>query len=143
MSEIDPKQHSAEHILSAVFGQLFNSKIIDSRFRGNNVRCDYELEIKIPTEEIIKEVEDRANIIISENREVVFEEIGLEQAKALYSLHRLPDGVKNVSIVKIGSDIITPCKGPHVKNTKEIGILKIRTHHLVSPNVLRLTFVLD
>jgi Ser-tRNA(Ala) deacylase AlaX len=43
MSEIYPRQHSAEHILTAVVGKLFGGKIIDSRFKINRVRCDYEI----------------------------------------------------------------------------------------------------
>jgi misacylated tRNA(Ala) deacylase len=126
MPTINPKQHSAEHILTAVFGQLFGGKIIDSRFKGPKVRCDFEIQTELPLEEIIKKAEKRANEIISENREVTFEEVDYERAKTSYSLHRLPEGVEKVRLAKIGSDVITPCRGQHVKNTSEIGKLKIR-----------------
>ena len=137
------QQHSAEHILTAAFEQLFNGKIIDSRFKGNKVRCDFEVESDIPLEEIIKKAEKRTNEIISENREVTLEEIGLEEAKKLYSLYRLPEGVKKIRIVRIGDDIATPCCGEHAKNTSEIGNLKIRTFNYISSGVLRLTFVIE
>ncbi|MFC1655884.1 hypothetical protein ACFL3C_03380 [Patescibacteria group bacterium] len=52
MGEVDPRYHSAEHILTAVFGNLFNAKIIDSRFKGTKVRCDFEIESETPIEEI-------------------------------------------------------------------------------------------
>jgi len=143
MSYIDPKQHSAEHILTAVFGQLFNGKIIDSRVKGTRVRCDFALESKLPLAEIIQKVETKTNAIISENREVTFAEISLDEAKKIYSLHRLPEGIEKVRIVKIGDDIITPCKGKHVKNTKEIGTLKIRTYNFINPTTIRLTFNLE
>ncbi|HBB02433.1 MAG: threonyl/alanyl tRNA synthetase SAD [Candidatus Peregrinibacteria bacterium GW2011_GWF2_38_29] len=143
MSNKDPKQHSAEHILTAVFGQLFNGKIIDSRFKGSKVRCDFELETELLIEEVVEKAEKRANTIISENRDVVFEELSYEEAKRLCSLHRLPDNVEKVRIVIIGDGIATPCSGEHVKNTKEIGVLKIRTFNFVSPGILRLTFVLE
>ena len=143
MSEIDPRQHSAEHILTAVFGQLFNGKIIDSRFKGSKVRCDFEMKTELPLEEIIQKVEKRTNAIISENREVMYEEIGYEDAKKLCSLHRLPTGIEKVRIVKIGDDVITPCRGHHVKNTKEIGVLKIRTYNFINPGILRLTFGIE
>ncbi|MFA6099833.1 MAG: hypothetical protein WC750_03030 [Patescibacteria group bacterium] len=143
MGDIDPRQHSAEHILTAVFGQLFHGKIIDSRFKGPKVRCDFELDGEIPLEENIEKAEKRANSIISEGREVAFEEVSSEEAKRLCSLHRLPAGIEKVRIVRIGNDVITPCRGQHVKNTKEIGVLKIRTSNFISPGILRLTFGLE
>jgi alanyl-tRNA synthetase len=143
MSEIDPRQHSAEHILTTVFGHLFNGKIIDVRFKGNKVRCDFEIKSDMPIEEMVRQAEKAANAIIGQNHEVTFEEISRKEAEKTYSLHRLPEGTENVRIVKIGSDVITPCKGQHVKNTKEIGILKIRTYNFISPKILRLTFVVE
>ncbi len=141
---LDPRQHSAEHILTAVFGNLFQGKIIDSRFKGNKVRCDYEipseLALKLPLEEIIAAAEKRANDIIAENRAPTFEEISLEEAQKTYSLHRLPEDVATVRLVKFGADVITPCRYPHVENTSEIGTLKIRTFQYVGPGVIRLTF---
>ncbi len=143
MSNIDPRQHSAEHILTAVFGMLFNGKIIDSRFKGNKVRCDFEIETKLPAEEIIKKVQEKSNKIIEESHKVAFDEVSLEDAKKLCSLHRLPKGVNKIRIVKISDDVITPCGGGHVKNTSEIGKLKIRTFNFIKPHILRLTFVIE
>lgn len=158
-----PTHHSAEHILTAVFGQLFNAKIIDSRFKGTKVRCDYEItsaEFKdTPLEQIIAKAEKRANEIIAENREVTFEEVSREQAEAQCSLHRLPDKpslnsakqlpsplagtterAQKIRLVKIGPGVVTPCVGEHVKNTSEIGMLKIRTFDWVRQGVIRLSF---
>jgi len=143
MSDIDPRQHSAEHVLTAVFGHLFNGKIIDVRFKGNKVRCDFEVKSDMPIEEMVRRAEKSVNAIISQNREVAFEEVSPGEAEKICSLHRLPEGTEKVRIVKIGSDVITPCKGQHVKNTKEIGILKIRTYNFISPRILRLTFVVE
>ena len=140
MSETDPKQHSAEHILTAVFGLLYDGKIIDSRFKGNKVRCDFEIKSELSLEEIIKKAEDKSNEIINENREVKFEEVSLDEAKKLCSLHRLPEGVETIRIVKIGEDVITPCRGSHVQNTSEIGTLTINTYNYIESGVLRLTF---
>lgn len=53
MPPIDPKQHTAEHILTGVFGLLFNGKILDTRFKGTKIRCDYEIKSDLPLEEIV------------------------------------------------------------------------------------------
>ncbi|MFH1536551.1 MAG: hypothetical protein ABID45_01025 [Patescibacteria group bacterium] len=139
----DPKQHSAEHILSSAFKQLFDSNIIDSRFKGNKVRCDFKINSEIPLEQIIEQAETKANEIISQNHEITFEEISVEEAKKLYAMHRLPEGIEKVRIIHIGDDSATPCRGKHAQNTSEIGKIKIRTSNLIKPDIIRLTFVIE
>jgi len=143
MPATDPRQHSAEHILTAVFGQLFNGKLLDTRFKGTKVRCDFAVQSSLPLEEVIRQTETKANEIISQNRDVTFEQMTAAEAAAYCSLHRLPEGAENVRLVRIGPDVVTPCSGPHVGNTSEIGRLHIRTWNLVEPGLIRLTFVVE
>lgn len=143
MPPTDPRQHSAEHILTAVFGQLFGGKLLDTRFKGTKVRCDFAVQSDLSIVDIIAQTEAKANDIISQNREVTFEQMTAEEAASYCSLHRLPEGAKDVRLVRIGEDVITPCSGPHVKNTSEIGRLHIRTWNWVEPGLIRLTFVVE
>lgn len=143
MPATDPRQHSAEHILTAVLGQLFNGKLLDTRFKGTKVRCDFAVQSGLPLEEIIAQAESKSNEIISRNLDVTFEQMTAAEAAAYCSLHRLPEGAQDVRLVRIGQDVVTPCSGPHVKNTSEIGRLHIRTWNLVEPGVIRLTFVVE
>lgn len=140
---MDPRQHSAEHILTAVFGIFFQGKIMDSRFKGNKVRCDYQFKSDLPLEEIISKVEKKTNDIIAQNCSVSFEEVSVEEAEKTYSLHRLPEGVETVRLVKIGSEVVTPCRYPHIHTTSEIGMLKIRTFQLINSDTIRLTFSIE
>ena len=143
MPATDPRQHSAEHILTAVFGLLFHGKLQDTRFKGTKVRCDFSVETEAPLEKIIAQVETRSNEIISQNLDVTYEQMTAAEAAAYCSLHRLPEGAENVRLVRIGPEVVTPCSGPHVGNTSEIGRLHIRTWNLVEPGVIRLTFVVE
>ena len=143
MPATDPRQHSAEHILTAVFGLLFNGKLLDTRFKGTKVRCDFAVQGDLPLEEMIRQAEVKTNEIISENRDVSFEQMSAEEAARYCSLHRLPEDTGNVRLVRIGDGVVTPCSGPHVKNTSEIGSLRIRTFKLVEPGLIRLTFVVE
>ena len=143
MPVTDPRQHSAEHILTAVFGLLFHGKLLDTRFKGAKVRCDFRVETDLPLEQIIAQAESKSNEIIAANHDVTFEQMPAEEAARYCSLHRLPEGAENVRLVRIGKDVVTPCSGPHVRNTSEIGRLRIRTFNLVEPGVIRLTFVVE
>jgi len=143
MPPTNPRQHSAEHILTAVFGLLFNGKLLDTRFKGTKVRCDFAAQSGLPLEEIIQQTEAKANQIIAQNLAVTFEQMTAGEAAAYCSLHRLPEGAENVRLVRIGPEVVTPCSGPHVKNTSEIGRLHIRTWNWVEPGLIRLTFVVE
>jgi Ser-tRNA(Ala) deacylase AlaX len=143
MPATDPRQHAAEHILTAAFGQLFHGKLLDTRFKGTKVRCDYSVQSDRPLEEIIKQTEAEANRIIAQNLAVTFEQMSAVEAAAYCSLHRLPDDAQDVRLVRIGEDVITPCSGPHVENTSEIGRLHVRTWGWAGPGLVRLTFVVE
>jgi Ser-tRNA(Ala) deacylase AlaX len=143
MPPTDPRQHSAEHILTAVFGLLFNGRLLDTRFKGTKVRCDFAVESGLPLERIIEQAGAKANEIIAQNRDVSFEQMTAEEAGAYCSLHRLPEDIRNVRLVRIGDGVVTPCSGPHVRNTSEIGKLRIRTWNFVEPGLIRLTFVVE
>ncbi|MFC1655885.1 hypothetical protein ACFL3C_03385 [Patescibacteria group bacterium] len=55
----------------------------------------------------------------------------------------MPEEAEKIRIVRIGEDVITPCRGEHVKNTSEIGVIKIRTYNYINPRTLRLTFGIE
>jgi len=143
MPPTDPRQHSAEHILTAVFGLLFIGKLLDTRFKGTKVRCDFAVQSELPLEQIIEQAEAKTNEIILQNLDVTFQQMTAEEAASYCSLHRLPEGAGNIRLVRIGQDVVTPCSGPHVKNTSEIGRLRIRTFNFVEPGLIRLTFVVE
>ena len=143
MPATDPRQHSAEHILTAVFGLLFHGKLQDTRFKGTKVRCDFVVQSGLPLEQIIAQAEATANQIIVQNLAVTFEQMTAAEAAAYCSLHRLPEGAQDVRLVRIGQDVVTPCSGPHVGNTAEIGRLHLRTWNWVEPGLIRLTFVVE
>jgi misacylated tRNA(Ala) deacylase len=143
MPASDPRQHSAEHILTAVFGQLFHGRLLDTRYKGTKVRCDYAVQSDLTLEQIIAQAEAKANEVILQNLAVTFQQMTAEEAASYCSLHRLPEGAQNVRLVRIGRDLVTPCSGPHVKNTSEIGRLRIRTFNFVEPGSIRLTFIVE
>jgi len=143
MPATDPRQHSAEHILTAVLGQLFHGKLLDTRFKGTKVRCDFAVQSDLSIDEIIAQAEAKANQIISQRRDVTFEQMTAGEAAEYCSLHRLPEGAQDVRLVRMGNDVVTPCSGPHVRNTSEIGRLRIRTWNWVEPGLIRLTFVVE
>jgi glutamyl-tRNA synthetase len=144
MRDIEPRFHTSEHILTAVVGELFNGLIIDSRFKENKVRCDYQVDLSISIDDFVKQIEKKANDYISKNLTVSFEEVSLSEAEKRCKLHRIPEGASSIRLVKVGEEIITPCAGAHVKNTKDIhGKIKIKNFNQIDKNTVRVMFSLE
>jgi len=139
---VDPKYHTAEHVLTAVISELFDGIITDSRFKGKKVRCDYRFKTDMPLEEAIKKAENRANRIISSKYDIKIETVPRDKALKMVKLRKVPEEQDPIRLVKIADYDITPCSGEHVSNTIDIGRMEIRTYHHITPDTVRLTFVL-
>jgi len=79
-------------------------------------------------EEKVKEIEAKANEIVESGTEVQIYELPREEAFKLPQLFKLrdvlPPSISMIRIVRIGDDL-NACGGTHVKDTSEIGKIKI------------------
>ena len=116
------RMHSALHLLCS----LIPYDVTGGQISFEKSRLDFNAENKIEKEEI----EIKINQLVQENHEISFLWITNEE------LDKQPDLVRTMSVkpprsnnkirlVKIGSIDLQPCGGTHVKNTKEIGEIKI------------------
>jgi alanyl-tRNA synthetase len=96
------------------------------------------------TEEEIKKIEDLVNAQIQNSCEVVREEMSPEKAKQQGACgifdKKYGDIVSVYSIGKFSKEI---CTGPHVKNTCEIGKLKIAKEESSGAGVRRIKAILE
>ncbi|KLO20989.1 threonyl-tRNA synthetase [Marinitoga sp. 1197] len=145
--EIDEKrrkdisqQHTAQHILSAAFEQIADLDTVGFRMAEEYTTID--LEIPNLPENIEKEAEKLSNEIIQKclNVEEIFT---TKDEISKYNLRKgLSDKVRgNIRLIKIGDFDINPCGGFHVKNTGEIGLVKIISKEKVKGNLTRLYFL--
>ena len=145
-SEKTKKLHTVTHMLNKALKIVLNKQ--DLHQRGSNItserlRFDFNFDRKLTTEEIEK-VEELVNKKISENLSVKFEEMSLEDAKKLKA-----EGIFNnkygekVTVYSIGDFSLEICAGPHVKNTSELGLFKIKKESSSSSGVRRIKAVLE
>lgn len=131
------QQHSGQHLLSSVFYKLFNGETIGFYLGKEYVYID----VNIPTisREEIEKVEQFANKIIFSN--FIIKSYIVEK-EDMYKIPVRKDPIvnSNIRIVEIDGIDFTPCCGTHVRNTGEIGLIKIRK---VEPykNNIRVEFV--
>ncbi len=141
--QIDPRHHTAEHILHGVVQSKFRGILRDLRFKGNKTRCDFKVNLEISLEEFARILEEEANKVVAQDQEVVFQEVSREEALQRCKAPRLPKEASRVRLSLIGEEIIIPCAGEHVRTTGEVGKIVIRTISQITGDKIRLTFSLE
>lgn len=124
--EIDPRMHTAEHILNQTMVRMFQcNRAFSSHIEKKKSKCDYRFDRALSEREI-RQIENQVNNVIRADMLVAEEYITREESRNHYSLERLPQDVGDaIRIVTIGDYDACPCIGPHVSSTKEIGTFRI------------------
>ena len=131
-------QHTAQHILSQSFLQLFNIETI-----GFHMGEDYttvDLNIDKMNEDLIFKAEDLANEIVLENRLVKKYFVSESELQNL-SIRKKGDIKGNIRIVEIKDFDLSMCGGTHVDSTGEIGLIKIIKQEKLKKIYTRFYFV--
>ncbi len=138
------KLHTATHILNYSSKKILGNHIWQngSSIRENFATLDITHYKNITIEEKIK-IENLANKIVFLGKSVYINEIDRNKAEKEYGYTIYQGGAvptKKIRIVKIEDYDIEACGGLHVKNTNEIGIIKIFKIEKVQDGLIRLYF---
>ena len=115
------QNHTGEHIISGIAHKLFGYDNVGFHLGIDNVTMDLSGYIE---DEDIKKIELLANKAVYENHPVTAYYPSDDELKNLE--YRAKCEIKeNIRIVEIGNLDLCACCAPHVKNTGEIGIIKI------------------
>lgn len=139
------KYHTLAHIVLAVLKEMFGKETIQkgSNITPERLRFDFNLDHKM-TEEEKDHLTKRVNEIINMNIDVVKEIMSYEEAKNAGAEGIFSDKYDNVvSVYTIGDISKEICGGPHVNNTCELGVFKIKKEESSSAGVRRLKCVLE
>jgi len=124
--EIDPKMHSAEHILNQTMVRMFScGRCFRAHIEKKKSKCDYHFDRPL-TEQEIGQIEKGVNNVIQADMLVTQEFITKDESQKHYNIERLPQNAgDDIRIVRIGDYDACPCSGTHVNSTKEIGEFQI------------------
>ena len=141
--EIDPKMHSAEHILNQTMVRMFScGRCFRAHIEKKKSKCDYHFDHPL-TEQEIRQIEKDVNDVIQADMVVTQKDITKEESQKHYNLERLPQNVDDdIRIIKIGDYDACPCSGTHVNSTKEIGEFQIASASFDN-GVLRIRYKLS
>ncbi len=142
--EMETKYHTATHLLNAALKVVLGNHIHQ---RGSNItsermRFDFSHNSKMTPEEK-QQVEDLVNKWIKEAIPVEKMEMKKDEAIAMGAEAMFIEKYGDiVTVYKIGDISLELCGGPHVSNTSELGIFKIKKEESSSSGVRRIKAIL-
>ncbi|MBQ8796891.1 MAG: alanyl-tRNA editing protein [Oscillospiraceae bacterium] len=115
------QQHTGEHILSGVICKQYGANNVGFHIGAETVTIDFD--VMIPPEDL-EELEEKANTAIWGNAPVVCEYPTKEELENLpYRSKKALEGA--VRIVSVPGYDCCACCGTHLKNSGQVGIIKI------------------
>lgn len=122
------RTHTAMHVLCGVIFREFDALVTGGNMALDKARMDFELEDL--SQERVRRIEDLANQAIAAGLAVTWRQIPREEAFQIPDLIRtkinlLPDFITEVRVVTIDGLDMQADGGTHVRNTAEVGGLKI------------------
>lgn len=139
------RYHTAAHIISAVVNKETGAMITGNQIGLDKTRFDFSLDNF--DRELIQGYEQKANEIIKKNLPVSTKFLPRDEVMNDPDLVKLakgmPDSIQTFRIVDVEGFDRQACGGTHVRNTKEIGTLKILNLENKGKNNRRMYFKLE
>jgi misacylated tRNA(Ala) deacylase len=122
------RHHTALHILSGVVYHQFGSLVTGGQIYSDRARLDFDLEDLNPDR--LAKIENEANNVVQEARPVNVRFFSRDEAINIDALLRtkinlIPPNVKQIRVVDIEGFDAQADGGTHVRNTKEVGRIRI------------------
>lgn len=122
------RTHTAMHILCGVIFRDYGASVTGGSMEPLKGRMDFEFETM--RKELVAQIENSINIEIANARPVEVKILPRDQAFQIPDLIRtkinlLPEGIQEVRVVEIVGLDLQADGGTHVKNTSEVGKIKV------------------
>jgi len=117
------QQHTAQHLLSAVFIELYKFPTVS--FHLGREESTIDLAAGMVTREQLTRAEERANELIFEDR-IVGVQFGTAEELAEAGVRKMVDREGVLRAVSIDGIDLQPCGGTHLASTGQAGLLLIR-----------------
>ncbi len=144
-SIMSKKYHTTTHLLHQALRSVLGDHVEQ---RGSNInekrlRFDFSHSDKMSLEEI-KKVEDLVNDKIKEELDVSFKEMNVAEAKELGAIGLFDNKYdQRIKVYTVGNFSKEICGGPHIENTKELGVFKIKKESSSAAGIRRIKAILE
>jgi len=121
------RYHTSQHLMSGVVWSIFGARTVGNQLYADRARVDFQ-PVSFTPEDLTR-IADECNRAIAEalpvriteeDRVKIENEIG---DRSLVDL--IPKHITRLRVVRVGGRDYCPCGGTHLKNTSEIGRLRI------------------
>ena len=140
------RTHTALHILCGVVWRDYKAQVTGGDMQPGTARMDFEFENM--TAEFAETIEDTINREVNDNRTIEVNFLTREQANQVPDLIRtkinlLPEAISEIRTIDISGLDLQADGGTHVKNTSEVGFIKVTGHESKGRINKRLRIALD
>jgi misacylated tRNA(Ala) deacylase len=117
------RMHTSQHLISGLVFRIYAARTVGNQIHADRSRIDFQPANFTP--EDLKRIEDESNAVIASEADVrIFEEdrVVVEnkiEDRALMEM--IPQSVRRLRIIQIGTADYCPCGGTHLRNVREIG----------------------
>lgn len=136
--------HTATHLLLGVIREVLGDHVWQSGVQKGVERSRLDItHFRKPTDEQLREIERKCLKYITDGRTVTVRNIEWNKALSQYGFRLFEGGVpdgKTIRVVEIQGVDVEGCGGTHLKNTSEIGFLKILRVDTIQEGIQRFTF---
>jgi len=140
------RNHTAAHLMAEALRKAIGTpvEIVGSGIDVDKARLD--IAYQNPLGSMLQEIEKIANNIVQEGKPVTAKIMQRKEAEIFVkqfheSLKTLPPQVQEVRIIEIKDLHACACGGTHVKNTREMGTVKVLRREAKGKGVQRIEFV--
>jgi len=141
------KLHTASHVIAALLYNKYGARVTGGHIAPDMARDDFDLSMVDDWKAALRWAVDEANKILAECREVRVYWLPREEALRIPGLvklaEKLPPDVEKLRIVEIPGVDVQADGGPHVRNTCEVGRVKIVKLESKGRKRRRLYYTLD
>jgi len=139
------RHHTVTHVILAAAKKVLGEHVWQAGAEKTPEKGRLDItHHKTLTEEEVKLIENYANSVISDRRQVKPLEMNRMEAEMKYGVSIYEGGVPNsatIRLLEIKDWDIESCGGTHVSNTSEIGAVKIINVERIQDGVIRLEYV--
>lgn len=121
------RMHTSQHIMSGLVFRIYAARTVGNQIHADFSRVDFQPANFTP--EDLRRIEDECNRVADAAMDVrIFEEDRAAvqnrvEDRALLDL--IPQSIRRLRVIEVGSADYCPCGGTHLRNTKEIGHVHI------------------
>jgi misacylated tRNA(Ala) deacylase len=138
------RYHTSQHLMSGLVWKIFAARTVGNQLYADRARVDFQPAAFTP--EDLARIESECNRTVEAAQDVrIFEEdrVAVDHKIGDRSLLDLiPQSIRRLRVIQVGTADYCPCGGTHVRNTAELGRVKIVERRSKGKETDRITYEL-